>query len=253
MQHLPKPTQEALCARIECLSQRGVLADWGYAVPTTKYSSTTSGSTIPGPPACESSPHDPSTLPIKIPSQIGDLDNCGSSNYICAVRVGSDDGSTWLTLVSELTKEDNINIIVPMGSTPENNLRPTIDSSPLHRMVCSMILVKSLSLGIHFQGTWSWMSAELVMAGPGQPVIHQLVHDLESCFYVLVGIFILLDKPYKPKSDKELTQCFDKYFNTFEPSILKTIMIQADLTWEPFILQHISPYFEPATKLLTCL
>jgi len=167
------------------------------------------------------------------------------------VHVGSDYGSTWLTLVSELTKEDNI--IVPMGSTLENDLCPTIDSSPLHCMVCSMILVKSLSLGIHFQGTWSWMSAEVVMAGPGQPVIHQSVHELESCFYVLIGIFVLLDEPYKPKSDKELAQCFNKYFNTFEPSILKTITIQADLTWEPFILKHISPYFEPATKLLTHL
>lgn len=94
------------------------------------------------------------------------------------------------------------------------------------------------------------MSAELVMAGPGQPVIHNSDHDLESCFYVLLGIFVLLDEPYKPKSDEELARCFDKYFNTFEPSVLKTITIQADLTWESLILQRISPYFEPAINLL---
>ena len=94
------------------------------------------------------------------------------------------------------------------------------------------------------------MSAELVMAGPGQPVIHNSDHDLESCFYVLLGIFVLLDEPYKPKSDEELARCFDKYFNTFEPSVLKTITIQADLTWESLILQRISSYFEPAINLL---
>jgi len=90
------------------------------------------------------------------------------------------------------------------------------------------------------------MSAELVMAGPGQPVIHNSVHNLESCFYVLLSIFVLLDEPYKPKSDEELAQCF----NTFKPSILKTITIQADLTWESLILQRISPYFEPAIDFL---
>ena len=97
------------------------------------------------------------------------------------------------------------------------------------------------------------MSAELVMAGAGQPVTHEPIHDLESFFYVLVGICVLLDGPYKPKCDKDLAHCFDKYFNTFEPSILKTITMQSDLTWKPFILQHISTYFEPIIDLLTRL
>ncbi|KIM51467.1 hypothetical protein SCLCIDRAFT_143197, partial [Scleroderma citrinum Foug A] len=102
-------------------------------------------------------------------------------------------------------------------------------------------------------GYWSWMSAKLVMVGPGQLVIHKSVHDLESSFYVLLGILVLLDEPYKSKSNEELTQCFDKYFNTFELSVLKTITIQADLTWKSLILQHISTYFEPIIKLLTHL
>ena len=97
------------------------------------------------------------------------------------------------------------------------------------------------------------MSAKLVMVGPGQLVIHKSVHDLESSFYVLLGILVLLDEPYKSKSNEELTQCFDKYFNTFELSVLKTITIQADLTWKSLILQHISTYFEPIIKLLTRL
>jgi len=91
------------------------------------------------------------------------------------------------------------------------------------------------------------------MAGAGQPVVHDPTHNLELFFYVLVGIYILLDGPYKPKCDSDLAQCFNKYFNTFEPSVLKTITIQSDLTWKLFILQHISEYFKPVINLLTHL
>ncbi|KAL4069290.1 hypothetical protein J3A83DRAFT_4373599 [Scleroderma citrinum] len=91
------------------------------------------------------------------------------------------------------------------------------------------------------------------MAGVEKPVIHKSIHDLKSYFYVLLGVFLLLNKPYKLKSNEDLTQCFNKYFNTFKPSILKMVMIQADLTWFPFILQHILLYFKPTIKLLICL
>ena len=94
------------------------------------------------------------------------------------------------------------------------------------------------------------MSAQLVMAGIRQLVAHDSIHDLESLFYVLIGVCALLDEPYKPKCKEDLTQCFDKYFNTFKPSVLKMITIQSDLTWQPFILQHISKYFEPIVPLL---
>lgn len=91
------------------------------------------------------------------------------------------------------------------------------------------------------------------MAGPNQPVIHNELHDLESFFYVFVGISVLYNKPGKPKPDKELQKCFDKLFNTMEPSILKTIAIQSNLTWVPSILGHISPYFQPLILLLNNL
>ena len=97
------------------------------------------------------------------------------------------------------------------------------------------------------------MSAQLVMAGPGQPVIHNALHDLESFFYVLVGICILYDKPFKQKSEDKLAECYDKFFNTFKPSILKTITIQSDLTWNPFVVKYIHPYFKPLIPLLTKL
>ena len=91
------------------------------------------------------------------------------------------------------------------------------------------------------------------MAGPGQPVTHDAPHDLESLFYILVGICVLLDAPFKFKSNDKLSHCFDKYFNTFEPSVLKSIIIQSDLTWFLMIVDHISSYFEPLLPLLTRL
>jgi len=97
------------------------------------------------------------------------------------------------------------------------------------------------------------MSAQLVMAGPGQPVVHNTLHDLESFFYVLVGICVLYDGPSKQKSEADLAECFDRFFNSFGPSVLKTIIIQSDLTWTPFVVKHIHPYFKPLVPLLTCL
>ena len=97
------------------------------------------------------------------------------------------------------------------------------------------------------------MSTELVMAGPGQPVTHNPLHNLESFFYVFIGICMLYSEPSKQKSKEELKECYDKLFNTFNPSILKTITIQSDLTWFPFVVKHISPYFQPLIPLLNDL
>ena len=97
------------------------------------------------------------------------------------------------------------------------------------------------------------MAAELVMAGPGKLVTHMASHDLESLFYVLVGICMLFDTPHRIKPESELSQCFDLYFNTFEPTLLKTITIQSQFGWSFNILRHISPYFQPLIPLLNTL
>ena len=76
---------------------------------------------------------------------------------------------------------------------------------------------------------------------------------VELTQYFTLTHSVLFDGPNEPKCDKDLVQCFDKYFNTFELSVLKTITIQSDLTWQPFILSHISVYFQPIIPLLTCL
>ncbi|KIK92702.1 hypothetical protein PAXRUDRAFT_558645 [Paxillus rubicundulus Ve08.2h10] len=97
------------------------------------------------------------------------------------------------------------------------------------------------------------MAAELVIGGPGKPVIHGPHHDLESLFYVLLGICVLSDEPHKVRTDSQLAERFDKYFNTFESSLLKTITNQSEVGWEANIIMHISPYFQPLIPLLDLL
>ena len=97
------------------------------------------------------------------------------------------------------------------------------------------------------------MSVQLVMASPGQPVVHNALHDLELFFYILVRICVLYNGPLKQKSKADLTECFDRFFNTFEPSVLKTITIQSDLTWTPLIVKHIHLYFKSIIPLLSHL
>ncbi|KAG9309134.1 hypothetical protein JVU11DRAFT_10841 [Chiua virens] len=230
MKHLSGEDKEHLCERIRSLERRGVLGDWGYAVPVTSPSSpspaTTSGPSIP-PPDAIPSPDDLPTLPIE-PVKT-EFDNC-----VPARKVGSDEKPT-LVSVSDLTADHDI-VLLMGADNPEDDPRQTIDLCPLYRT-----------------GTWSWMSSQLVMAGPGQPVVHDALHDLESFFYVLVGICVLYDSPSKQKREDELADCYDKFFNTYEPSVMKTIFIQSDLTWVPYIVEHISPYFQPLVPLLTRL
>ncbi|KAG6369599.1 hypothetical protein JVT61DRAFT_14219 [Boletus reticuloceps] len=101
------------------------------------------------------------------------------------------------------------------------------ESSLSDRPLTSPVEAESVnaSANLHFfWGTWSWMSVQLMMAGPGQPVVHNALHDLESFFYILVGICVLYDGPSKQKSEAELAECFDRFFNTFKPSILKNLL-----------------------------
>jgi len=93
------------------------------------------------------------------------------------------------------------------------------------------------------------MAAELVMIGPTRPVMHVPYHDLESIFYVLVRISVLYDEPYKPKTEDELSQCFNIYFNTHHPSVQKTFMIQSELGWLSNICERFSGYFKPLSSL----
>ena len=94
------------------------------------------------------------------------------------------------------------------------------------------------------------MATELIMIGPERPVMHMPHHDLESIFYVLLGVSVLYDRPYNTKSEDELSECFDIYFNTHCPSLQKTFMIQSELGWLTSICERFSDYFKPLRPLL---
>lgn len=96
------------------------------------------------------------------------------------------------------------------------------------------------------------MVAELVVAVPRKPVIHKSVHNFELIFYVLVGMCMLLECPHQIKVEDQL-KCFDTYFNTFHPSIMKMTTIQSNIGWSVEILPHISPYFQLLIPLLNML
>ena len=93
------------------------------------------------------------------------------------------------------------------------------------------------------------MAAELVMIGPARPVRHVPYHDLESTFYVLLGISVLYDEPYKPKTENKLSKCFDIYFNMHHPSLQKMFTIQSELSWLSSICECFSGYFKPLSSL----
>lgn len=52
---------------------------------------------------------------------------------------------------------------------------------------------------------------------------------------------------------EEQLKCFNTYFNSFYPSIVKTTMIQSNLGWSAEILLHITSYFWPLIPLLNTL
>ena len=88
------------------------------------------------------------------------------------------------------------------------------------------------------------------MIDPEMPVMHMPHHDLESIFYVLLGVSVLYNKPYNTKLEDELSECFDTYFNTHCPSLQKMFMIQLELSWLTSICKHFSDYFKPLHPLL---
>ena len=91
------------------------------------------------------------------------------------------------------------------------------------------------------------------MIGPARPMRHAPHHDLESIFYVLLGISVFYDEPYKPKTEDELSECFDIYFNTHHPSLQKIFTIQSELSWLSSICEHFSDYFKPLCPLFDIL
>ncbi|KAI9457678.1 hypothetical protein HD554DRAFT_1765025 [Boletus coccyginus] len=80
------------------------------------------------------------------------------------------------------------------------------------------------------------MAAELSHIEPGKPVAHEAHHDLESFFYILLGICLLYDNPGRLKPAKDLAECFDPFFAVTQPSTLKTVTIQSNLGWTALMI-----------------
>ena len=155
MGKLTAKQSERLCQKIDKLTRRGLLADWGYAVPTTPPSSSPAiNDPEPRQPGSSTTPDEPSlsvadepleadgtplvtdpfnqmpTSPIEPPI----TEDAKCVNYVPVVRVGSPNLGTTLVPVSEL--DPSHNIVLSMGtSSPEDDPHHTIDSSPLYRTV----------------------------------------------------------------------------------------------------------------------
>ncbi|KAI5984240.1 hypothetical protein EDC04DRAFT_2914418 [Pisolithus marmoratus] len=223
-------TCEHLQDKIWGLSYQGLLVDWGYATPLDALApdSEHSPKALPSTP-----PHNlPPTSPISLPH------NLALGDDSVPIQISDPDkikGHIIHITLAEL-KDDHA-IALSMGRDSSlDQLQLSINTNPLY---CT--------------GMWSWMAAELVTAGPDKPVSHMASHDLESMFYILLGICVLFDELHCLKSETKLAQCFDMYFNKFEPSLHKTITIQSQFGWSFKILQHISPYFQPLIPLLNVL
>jgi hypothetical protein len=100
------------------------------------------------------------------------------------------------------------------------------------------------------QGTLPFMSWHLLVAR--EPITHEVHHDLESFFYVLIWACVVLEGPgrYRRKFDIMKTEL--QWWVVGE-SIRKTGgMKQAHMTGVPFnfLLEDFSPYFEPIKPVI---
>ncbi|KAF8545661.1 hypothetical protein OG21DRAFT_1492086 [Imleria badia] len=130
--------RDSLCQRIRNLKWRGVLGDWGYAVPISASSATTPSDTSSvDVPCCDGPP----TLPIEadVPDPSIQYDN-----RVPARKIDSHDAPT-LVPVTHLTANDDI--VLLMGTNnPDDDSRKTIDLCPLYRTVSSTIFIKFTKL-----------------------------------------------------------------------------------------------------------
>ena len=166
MGKLTTEQSECLCQKIDKLTRRGLLANWGYAVPTTPPSpSPAINDPEPRLPGSSTTPNEPllsvadeplleadgiplvtdpfnqtPTSPIEPPT----TEDAKCVNYVPVVGVGSSNLRTTLVPVSEL--DPSHNIVLSMGtSSPEDGPRHTIDSSPLYRTVSISLMILNCS------------------------------------------------------------------------------------------------------------
>lgn len=136
MQNLSDEAQESLCQKIQNLKWRGVLGDWGYAVPIAAPLATTSSDTSNIDMPCSDGPP---TTPINDPEPSVQYDN-----RVPAQKIDSHDTPTPVPVVDFTANDD---IVLLMGTdNPDDDPRKTIDLSPLYRTVNSTIFIELTKL-----------------------------------------------------------------------------------------------------------
>lgn len=138
--------------RINGLARRGVLADWGYAVPVPSSDTVHIAEPV-------SSVHAPELISVRTPARAAppldhvdiptspiepsyslagsEVDASAPTNLVPVRQIGTDHEVTAIP-TSQLT--DKHNIVLLMGpDDPRADLRHTIDLCPLHRTVRSML------------------------------------------------------------------------------------------------------------------
>jgi hypothetical protein len=131
MDHLSDEAQQCLRHRIQNLQWRGILGNWGYAVPVT-FSSVTTASDMSSDDVLPSDGLP--TSPIEAESVI----KC--NNLVPTRKIGSQDAPS-LVAILDLTANDDITLL--MGAdNPDDDSCQTIDLCPLYWTVSSIDFVQ---------------------------------------------------------------------------------------------------------------
>ena len=150
MENFSAEQQDSLCKKIDGLARRGVLVDWGYAVPFPPPSTLVDDSSFG---------NGPLTSPIK-PEDDSDM----SGNYVPVVNIH--DSASRLISVLELSALDKI-MLSMAPSDPAEDPRHTIDASPLHQTVriplidvCVVLTTENRVLGRGCPQSLSWQAPD---------------------------------------------------------------------------------------------
>ena len=157
--HLSSEAQELLLWKLEGISRRGHLADWGYAVPfhpedvpdhtlrddmdtktTTPERDTQLPDAIPCQPTDAEAPSSPLTSlssPEALEAPTSPIADSSDENTVPVRRLGFNGSeSPHYVPISDLRHTHDIT--VPMGGDPVNPSRPSIDTNPLCHTVSSL-------------------------------------------------------------------------------------------------------------------
>ena len=155
--HLPPEAQESLLRKLEGISRRGHLADWGYAVPfyadnvtehtlrddsmDTKITTPEPDTQLPDAVLCQSAGLETVSSPLTSLSspeaRTSPIADDSDENAVPVRRLGNSSEKPYYVQISSLRNAHDITL--SMGGDPlMNPYRPSIDTNPLYRTVSSL-------------------------------------------------------------------------------------------------------------------